>query len=128
MSTPYSHKSASMFVMHYERIQTYTESGKKSHCLEQGKQTKPKKICAKNTIEKYPERGTPKWHPTILSNAGKRLKKEELLVVSFFHIRKICCLSKFFRISFCKHFLEIQNTVIAVTTATRSGVKDLCYA
>lgn len=45
--------------------------------------TKTKKICAKkNTLEKYPERGKLKWHPTIYkSNPGKRLREEELLVV-----------------------------------------------
>lgn len=44
--------------------------------------TKPKKICAKkDALEKYPERGKLKWHPTISSNPGRRSTEEELLVV-----------------------------------------------
>lgn len=44
-----------------------------------------------------------------------------------FHIKMISCLLKCFRASLLKPLLVAQNTIIAVTTATRSGVKDPHY-
>lgn len=106
-------------------VEANTESGDEPRCLErqkhkqgQGKSVQ-RKMHLKNTKREVNLNITLQLRQ-LQDSGGAPGRK-------IFHIRKICCLLKCFRTSLLKPLLEAQNTIIAVTTATRSGEKDPHY-